>query len=401
MFLVAVAVCMLQLASFASAVKVGGFYYDPSPAKPGEYFTLRVIITNDISSPVRNGSLLLYPQYPFYLDSSESNLRIYSIEKQGDTMELRYKVLVSSDAQPGVVQLPYVILFGESQIASQFNIEITESNNLKVVGISPTTLAPGEQAKLVFTVQNLANASAKNVVFSWKDPESVIIPVGSESSQFAEGLQPMEKRDFAFDVIVDSSAETGAYTLNITLSSSTSNKTQSTTAGIVVGGQASLDLIAQDYSEGQISLAVANVGFNPATALSITIPQQQGIRISGPNTRFLGNLLKGDYTIANFQVTALQANAPGIQNRTGATPAPQSMRVVLEYTDTFGKRQSIQREIPISDLGQAVSTQAALANRNRNGGLLSLWPYAVVALIALGTIFWWYRKQKNQKTGVK
>ena len=58
----------------------------------------------------------------------------------------------------------------------------------------------------------------------------------------------------------------------------------------------------------KISLSVANVGNNMAYAVKVSVPEQEGYRVSGSSSTIVGNLQKGDYTIASFNVTSAQAS---------------------------------------------------------------------------------------------
>ena len=58
---------------------------------------------------------------------------------------------------------------------------------------------------------------------------------------------------------------------------------------------------------GEISLSVANVGNNMAYSVKVSVPDQDGYKVSGSSSTIVGNLEKGDYTIASFDVASTQA----------------------------------------------------------------------------------------------
>ena len=67
------------------------------------------------------------------------------------------------------------------------------------------------------------------------------------------------------------------------------------------------DVSFSESSQGEISLSVANVGNNMAYAVKVSVPEQEGYKVSGSSSTIVGNLEKGDYTIASFNVASTQA----------------------------------------------------------------------------------------------
>ncbi len=110
--------------------------------------------------------------------------------------------------------------------------------------------------------------------------------------------------------MADVNADPGLYTLNVNLTFEdyqSNTKSIQTTAGLFVGGSTDFDVSYSESSQGQTSLSVANVGNNMAYAVKVSIPEQRGYRVGGSSSTIVGNLQKGDYTIASFNVTSPQA----------------------------------------------------------------------------------------------
>ena len=121
-------------------------------------------------------------------------------------------------------------------------------------------------------------------------------------------------------MIADTNAQPGLYKLNLYLSygDSISNKTNkiSTIAGVYVGGGTDFDVAFSDNANGQMSFTVANIGSNPANSVSVVIPEQNSWSVSGSNSVIIGNLNKGDYTVASFKLQSSTGNMTS-QNRAG------------------------------------------------------------------------------------
>jgi hypothetical protein len=120
-----------------------------------------------------------------------------------------------------------------------------------------------------------------------------------------------------------------------------------------------------------------NTGANTASSVVVSIPQQPSYSTSGTSSTSVGNLDAGDYTLASFSITSTTSNVtrngtmqfPSF-NRTGMNSPPSdgnftgrpdmfmnqsfpqmgsnALIVQIAYTDMFGIRQSIQKQVNLS-----------------------------------------------------
>jgi hypothetical protein len=172
------------------------------------------------------------------------------------------------------------------------------------------------------------------------------------------------------------------------------------------------------------------VGNNIAYAVKVSIPEQEGYKVSGSSSTIVGNLEKGDYTIASFNVASNQApggNAgtptgapsgtlPGAQtgtangstvegNATSASMNGNPLKVQIEYTDAKGDRLTVDKEVKL-DLTSGNMTAQGTAGGPRSSGVSSYLLYiAVIALV--GGVFVFRKKiqgkiqvMKAKKSGV-
>gem|GEM_PF-978735 len=387
-----------------SDVEVVSARYDPYPAQPGGYVTVYVDLYNLGTSDANNVVFTLLPQYPFSLDPGANTTFTFDALRAGGSALIQYNVRVAPDAVDGTTKLNYILAYDSFRNTGKFvSIQIAQKNNLAITSVTPTLLKPGEPATMVFTVQNLGNSTTQGINIGWDEANRLIVPIGAGNRQYIDSLTSQEAQNVSFDVIADPTTAPGAYTLNVTLSYNTQNSTASlaTKVGIIVGGQADLDTAIQGYSSGVLSLAIANIGSNPASAVSVTIPQQPGFRLTGPGTQFLGNLQKGDYTLASFQVaSAMQAaaaaasggpvdsgfpqgQAPGQAAQGQAVTGQENstrrragfgnfttsaLAVQVWYTDTLGRRQVIERTLsfdPASFSASGTTTAFGAAGRTQ------------------------------------
>ena len=140
----------------------------------------------------------------------------------------------------------------------------------------------------------------------------------------------------------------------------------------------------QEFLANSLTFSIANIGVNPATSVSIRIPEQENFRVIGAGNIFLGNLNPGDSTVATFNVapvTSAQGN-----NATG------EMKVEISYTDTSGLRQTADSSLVVK--ASTESQNLAARNQQRGTGNLLYYIVAIVAIVAFG--FFIYRRRKKK-----
>src|SRR3989338_3219502 len=91
------------------------------------------------------------------------------------------------------------------------------------------------------------------------------------------------------------------------------------------------DVVMQDSTAQGTSIAIANIVDNPATAVTVRINPQDGLKVRGSDASIIGNLDKGDFSTVTFQINPDQ-NYNGIM-------------VQISYTDIAGVRNNIEKKI--------------------------------------------------------
>jgi hypothetical protein len=241
------------------------------------------------------------------------------------------------------------------------------------------------------------------MIFSWQEPTGVILPVFSGATKYIKYLDVGKSIDLTYKVVADVNAKPGLYQLDMTLSAqSVINSTKSvvsTAAGVMVGGVTDFDVAFSESTAGQTSLSVANTGNNPAQSVSVVIPQQDNFRVTGTNSAIIGNLDKGDYTLVSFQIassalgnfTGTRGNSPGnftASRRQGFNQSnnnPNNLRVEIQYTDTTGQRQSVEKTVPIQFRGISSSATGTTGFSQRQQssffGSTLFWIILVIAVV--------------------
>lgn len=159
----------------------------------------------------------------------------------------------------------------------------------------------------------------------------------------------------------------------------------------VDNAQTDFDLVVQDTSESEISLAIANIGKNTANSMIVRIPEQESYQVKGTNGQMVGNLESGDYTIVSFEVSQTSRNSE------------DPLKIQIDYTDNIGERRSITKEINFIS-GSIISNSSSEEMRNgfERGNFpgqkkITIWPYILLAIGLLIAITGFFVYKKNHK----
>lgn len=103
----------------------------------------------------------------------------------------------------------------------------------------------------------------------------------------------------------------------------------------IAEAQTDFDLVIQDSTTSEVSIAIANIGKNTANSMIVRIPDQEGYIVSGTNGQMVGNLESGDYSIVSFSVSQIGKSA-------------SDLTVEIDYTDSIGERRTVLKQVQIN-----------------------------------------------------
>ncbi|VVB90336.1 Uncharacterised protein [uncultured archaeon] len=235
------------------------------------------------------------------------------------------------------------------------------------------TVAPMSITKVTLQFKNTGTGTLQNAVaeINLSGASSAFSILGG-GTQFSLGnLKAGDEADITFNLAVDITATPGVYNLPVTITGQ-DNYSSDNFVGLVVAGTTDFEISYQE-TLGSFSLNVANVGISSASAVTVSLPRQKNFSITGSSSSVLGNLNPGDYTSAIFQITKI----PGTGN---------TLDVVIQYTDTSGRRHTITKPLSV-DLSQA-GAQTGAGGRS-SGTNYIIWLLAAVIIIV---IYWQRRK---------
>jgi hypothetical protein len=398
---------------------------NPDTARPGEPVELTVSVQNVGTKDLKDITVTVNPEYPFTkisgqsLEKSISYLNARQDDDEGGV--LKFKLMTDANTSAGTYDVDIVTTYKSGSGSSSttytttktVTIDVRGKEYAQIVTIDKANIDIAKEETLEFIVTNTGTSPLKNMVVSWKDPDGVILPVYSDNTKYIKYLDAGESVNITYAVMADVNADPGLYTLDITLTMEdydSNEQTINTTAGVFVGGETDFDVSFSESDEGEISLSVANVGNNIAYSVKVSVPKQDNYKVSGSSSTIVGNLEKGDYTIASFDVTSTQsagmaqdggtsgkaqASAEG-GNLTAASVENNPLKVQIEYTDAKGERITVDKEVELEITGGTMTAQGEMPGNS--GGISSYLPYIAVIILAGGVFV--YRKKIQEKIQV-
>ncbi|MBE0428010.1 MAG: hypothetical protein IBX72_15390 [Nitrospirae bacterium] len=399
--------------------------YDPDPAIAGGTVEVRIGIENIGGTTASNLMLEIVPSYPFEIVSGESAVQSIGIIQgyKGQSNEnikiVKYRMRVDRDAPAGSYELKVKYYEQGSGDAAQKSlyIDVRSRESAEVIHIDKTMLVPGKQTSLKFTINNVGNAPLRDMTFNWENGNNIILPVGSDNTRYIKYIDVGDSVDLEYQVIADTNAQQGLYKLNLYLSYYDSiimeEKKISTIAGVYVGGGTDFDVAFSESTGGETSFSIANVGSNPAYSVSVIIPEQRSWRVGGSNSVIIGNLNKGDYTIASFRLqsstgtttsqnmtTRSDANLQGNPVQRTMNSSSETVLMQIAYTDTMGERKVVEKEVKLG-LQSMAAADGQMAMQVRRGtvqqeSVFSTYKWYLFGIAVLVGVIG-YRKYKNRR----
>lgn len=412
----------------SSSVQVNLTNQNPDAARPGEPVEITLSVQNVGSKNLNDVSVTIKPKYPFSQASGESLEQKISYlnarQDNNDAAVLKFRLMTDANTAEGRYDVDITTSAKESGSSSNtitttksIQLEVRGKEYAQIVTINKANIDLGKEEPLEFMITNTGNSPLKNMVVSWKDPKGVILPVYSDNTKYIKYLEPDKSVTVDYDVMADVNANPGLYTLDVYLNFEnyeSSNKSIQTTAGLFVGGATDFDVSFSESIQGQTSFSIANIGNNMAYAVKVSIPDQKGYEVMGSPSTIVGNLQKGDYTIASFNVTSSTAGGDfearsGTEgtndtrlNSSSASINSKPLKVRIEYTDAKGERIIVDKDVAIQTsayMGNYIEGGSGIEN-NFNGV-----PYLLILLIIAGAGIYLYRRRKPgagaKKAGLK
>jgi hypothetical protein len=367
--------------NISSAVGSSGlqvtFTTNPTIVAPGTNGYLEVILKN-LGSATINDIDISASNWDSQVITQKGNWNVYVGDLGGgDSTTVLYEFSISSSATPGLYQIVFTVEYSSgNNIRQTLMLKVEDVTILDIVSVSPSSINIGEETTLYFNITNNGGSSASDILFTWEDPNDLILPIGSDNRITVSSVAAMDYVEIPVTVMASSGISPGVYPLIITMEfydRTGTKQTITSTIGLQISGATTFDLVVQQSTGTTTTFAIVNTGANTASSVVISIPQQPNYVASGTSSSSIGNLEAGDYTLASFQISSTSSNITTqfpTFNRTGPGGMPPGMNfsgnrdmfmnrsffgqgsnqlvVQISYTDVFGVRQTIQKEVDLS-----------------------------------------------------
>jgi hypothetical protein len=398
---------------------------NPDPARSSELVEIRFNVQNIGFDDAENAIIELEPEYPFVQVLGESLHKtipyLRSRQTDEDAAIIKFKLFIDKDAPEGVYELDIRIWDGTGTSTTKtIDIEVRGREYAQIITISRANIDLAREESLEFVITNTGKSPLANMVFSWNDPDGIILPVYSDNTKYIKYLDVGESVEVGYTVMADVNAQPGLYQIDLNLQfegyESTTGEID-TTAGIFVGGGTDFDVAFSGSSGGETSFSIANIGSVSANSVTVSIPDQRGWRVSGIDSVIIGNLNKGDYTIASFNlqqevVGALQGlpeedrqiNKELNQTRPfSSAKQPSALNIEISYTDARGERRTTTKEVDIDPSAMGSTSDGSVHGGRANvpgastqkTSTTTMWAgIGIVALIVLVFVHKRYRKER-------
>jgi len=291
---------------------------------------------------------------------------------------LLFLLLLMSSASAAINQINY------SSLTSTGAAGETPRFAVQVLKYDPYPVNPGDWFDVWIKAQNIGGEDAPNArfelvlgyPFSTDEPTvqefGIVSGMGKAMNNRKAGeSQPQENQVVVkYRLKVADNAPEGTSTLRLKIGTNGIIDTQSNVdLPISIGKtKTDFDIVMQDSSEQGTAFAIANTGEFSATAVTVTIKDQDGITIKGAQSSIIGNLDKGDFTTVTFQII------PGKSTKT--------VTVEVAYTDIAGIRNILQKTVAVDITPPAIATTTNGATRTGSGARSSTSSRSIASLSA-------------------
>jgi hypothetical protein len=228
----------------------------------------------------------------------------------GESYSVLYEFKISSTASPGLYQVLFETTGGNA-IRQTAIIQVQDANVLDLTSVTPTEISIGEATTIHFNITNNGGVNLQNILFTWEDPNSLILPVGADNRITIPSIGAENHTEIPVVVMASSGISPGVFPLKILLAyydQTGEKQTVNSTVGLQISGKTTFDIVVQTSTSSTTTFAVVNTGANTASSVVVSIPTQLSYSTSGTSSTSVGNLDAGDYTLASFSLTSTTTN---------------------------------------------------------------------------------------------
>lgn len=264
-----------------------------------------------------------------------------------------------------------------------FSMGLASALDITVDNYYPTPVQAGEYFTIWIRAMNNEDNIVENSVIKFKDSYPFYLDPTEQKEVTIDKLEAKSAVTKRFKVRVDEQAKEGDNSIVFEYKDCAGCEWKEKSMPItVVESQTSFDVVLQEITTEGVFIAIANIGKNPANAITVSIPEQENFKTDLTSAAIVGNLESGDYTITSFKISSKQRG----------TNEKQDLSVQIDYTDPFGTRRTAIKHVSLNPASLSGSTTTGTTSGSfstrtstgtTSGVLKNTWFWVSVALAIL------------------
>ncbi len=347
---------VLFFVGIVSAVNldINSVTYSPSPAVPGQYTELWIVVKNKSSAESNPVSFVLDLDYPFSLDPGVSAEKQLGTIRGNENLLVKFKVRVNSEALNGSYSIRMKVLEEDGIKKSvPYSIDVLRiSPQIEVVSAQPTEIAPGQSIQVNLNLKNVGSGKALNILVGSTEDRTVTstgVVVEREIKQlgssfvFLNELKEGQEKTVAIILGVNPEADQKTYMVPITIKfkdEELTDYTETKYIGIKVAENAEMDAVISNYSvkpysggTTELTFDLFNVGVGDAKSLVVLLSTEIG-EFENPK-HFIGTMNADDFD--SFKET--------INLNSDLQKGEYPVQIIMQYKDQYGADKTITKNL--------------------------------------------------------
>jgi hypothetical protein len=184
--------------------------------------------------------------------------------------------------------------------------------NIKGIKTEPQIISPGEDSKLLFTMENLADSAMKDINVKLDLSSVNFAPIGEMAEKKLRVLESGGIADLIFSIKALPDTKGGVYKIPFTLTYSDNIGTNYSQEGLIaveVGSKPemiySIDsaTISKSSKMGEISIKIINTGLSNLKLLSSEILPSEKFKLLSSSVIYIGDIDSDDFGTATYKLT--------------------------------------------------------------------------------------------------
>jgi len=268
----------------------------------------------------------------------------------------------------------FVIFLSTSLVSAECNLDASLINQ------DPYPAIPGDYVKLVFQLEGIEDASCGVVKFELLENYPITFDPGISHTTIVRG--GTYQRDYnsylsiPYRIRIDSDALDGETPIEVRYSSGQENplfKNLETFYLEIEDAKADFEIHVDKYSymTKELTIEILNIAKSDVEALTLEIPNQEGVNIIGTNRVIVGDLDSNEYTIADFKAD-LNSN---------------EITINVFYSDSTGARRSVVKNVNFDS-----TLFESTADSNGSSTI-----YIIIIIVIIALVIWWFYRRRKKK----